>query len=289
MLLLVSALLFTYASADNRQIHGPIGSVSNLLKLTHFYKFLNNELKSEFENNIKNEEYPSIENLHEYLEPFKNCFVHMTNHRSVEIHPTNIPIVLTEIEAQLIRNTNTSTWLNVTNELITIVQKQSQFPQTGKLKSEDFSCNSNFQVRMSETWIRKFSGYCLAINHKKFVMNTRPWSCEVRFDMFLPIYQTKYNSELHSEWLEYFYLKIHPAPIELWHYPWSTNTNKNETTRKLIPSSLPVIKINIITATEYEHWFQNNVYMDWIFTHVDPIWRTRLGWKNERLVTGILG
>jgi len=108
ILMLVSEIRLACASADTNLMKGPVGSVSELLKKSHMYQFLNelsNDSKTEFLDRLKydvlSETYPSIQNLNEYLQPFEKCLVYMTNHRSIEIHPATVHIILAEMETQL--------------------------------------------------------------------------------------------------------------------------------------------------------------------------------------------
>jgi len=296
MVLFVSAILLTCVLADGNIIRGPVGSVSNLLKQSRIYnvfnktlaagpiKYLqfsgmdnfNNKLKTEFFDRIKydvsNDMYPSIENLNHYLKPFEKCFVHITNYGSVEIHQTAIPIVLTEITTQLV----SSHTKYETNEYIQHVPKQSQpkYSRAENFKPNHLSCTSRFLVKSSLKTF--YNGHCLQINHTKFVTNIRPWSCEVHFDVFASLYRTKSH-----EWTELdknfhtITMNVYSAPVDLWFYHVSANISQS--IHKLTPSTMLVIRINVIMDIDSEKWFNSDVYSDWIHAHVNPnrFWWTR--------------
>jgi len=80
-------------------------SIQDSVKLSKTYSKRDKEFLVKFkEPSLK---YPPIENLHEYLQSFQNCFVYIRNYRGIDILPTNVPIVLSEIETLFSMNTDT--------------------------------------------------------------------------------------------------------------------------------------------------------------------------------------
>jgi len=288
-ILLVSKILLACASANTDLIKGPVGSPSELFKLSKVYKVYDSTIPrflyyykkegrikflEQLDHDVSSEMYPSIQNLNEYLEPFENCFVYMKNHKSIEIHPKIVPIVLAEMETQLWESSHTYKRYKIitteTNEYIMHIQKQSQ-SRTKTLKANDFNCTSDYQVKSSREHF--YNGDCLVINHTKFVMNTRPWKCEVHFDIFASPYRTISHDWNEQEFnlnmkVTKFNLAVFRAPIDMWYYPDAAHAKQS--IFKLSPSTMPVINFNIIMTQEYGKWINANVYSDWIHAHVDP-------------------
>jgi len=71
-------------------------------------------------------------------------------------------------------------------------------------------------------------------------------------------------------------MRVYRAPIDMWYY----SDNPMESIRKLTPSKIPVIKVNIFMGQEYRKWINTDVYSDWIHVHVDP---ERVYWFNHEL------
>jgi len=268
MLLFAATFLSAYIHAHSDTM-GVVqfGSIHDLLKLSTF------PWTSKFDIYTQPEEYPSIENLHDYLEPFSNCFVHIKNHKGVDIHPTTVPIILSEMEALLWRhNYSKYNYDNLASEKIIPVQKLTQKGKYvhNKINSFiDFNCTSGFFIKTPQDhWKVSYTGYCLAINHTHFVMNSRPWSCQVQLDIFAPLhitnfhYSTKYTSES---------LQILSFITDLWYYPQNTSSPR-ESTLKWIPSKMSMIKANIIMIDDEIEWIMRNAHI-WLKVNYNYIRR----------------
>jgi len=151
---------------------------------------------------------------------------------------------------------------NRTDEYIHTVQKLTpkRNYRDGKINSSlDFDCTSNFFVKGTEKpGIAKFTGYCLSINHTKFVMNSRTWSCQVHLDMFPPLYflNTMYTYKRSNDDVDHLY--IHPSQINLWYYP------KGDWIYNWIPSKMSLIKANIVMFEDEIQWIKRNLYSIWM-------------------------
>jgi len=245
------------------------GSFHELLKLTKNYSTLGKEFLEKFkEPSLK---YPVIENLHEYLQAFQHCFIYIQNYQGIDILPTKVPIVLSEIETVFWRNKLFH------YESIHAVQKRSKkmYSKNDEIKTVvDFNCTSDFFVKESE--MPEFIGYCLGLNRTKFIVNARPWNCEVHLDIFAPPYLTEDGLDGRRYGLvrpphiiiNNFRIRLHNIPYDLWAYKiYTANTANN--TRRFTHSAMSLIKVKIImiqdqgsSSNKNEHiykWFYDSV------------------------------
>jgi len=260
----VATVLWNRVSSSRSNVKSPVhfGSVQDLLKLSEFYKEVDKDSLSRFKNDATTDEYPiSIENLDDYLGFLKNCFVYIRNHKSIDINLTNSPIVLSESEPLFYRDVG-----YFTTERIIVMQKQTKktYFQNNTLKTfQDINCTSDFLFKNLRHSHSSYIGHCLGINHTKYVINSKPWSCQVHFDIFPPLYITNpsvgfvHDSSRTS-------LSVSAAQVDLWYFPHNLKQNL----LKWTPSSMSPIKFNIIRNQDYEKWFHKSVYFDWIHRSV---------------------
>jgi len=258
------------------------GPVQELLKLSKIYNKLDEQIQS-FE--VSTQNYPSIENLHEYLQAFQHCFVYIQNYQGIEMPSIKVPIVLSEIEAVF--------WTDITSgyyteEYIHVVQKRAQktYFQNGKLKTVvDFNCTSDFFIKESK--IPNYIGHCLGINRTKFITNSRPWNCEVHFDVFAPPLLQVFKDE-HKLRVS---LHAFNTPIDLWVYKINTS---NPITRQSFHSPMYFIKVRINMFHDQEMSFNNPENLNTWFFHSyskqKPVlgidgWRTIPEMVNEIYIT----
>jgi len=280
-LIFVSTVFWNCVSSSrrNEKSMSPIhyGSVQDLLKLSKFYKKIDQDTLSRFNNDVPTKEYPtSIENLHDYLRFFKNCFNYIRNHKSIDIKPTGSPIVLSESEPLFYREVDYFTF-----ERIIVMQKQPRktYLQNDTVKTfQDINCTSDFLVKNSRHH-SQYIGYCLGINHTNYVMNSKPWTCQVHFDIFPPFYITD-PLEVKND-MRKSSLSVSFAQTDLWDFP-RNYSNLKDSFLKWTPSPMSPIKVNIIRNQDYKKWFHKRVYFDWIHKRITSERVDRIHRKNSK-------
>jgi len=128
-----------------------------------------------------------------------------------------------------------------------------------------------------------YIGYCLGLNHTKYVMKSRPWNCEVHFDIFQRLYTTIPNI-YKRDYKRKIILSVSAAQIDLWYFPRNIS-NLKEGLRKWTPTPMSLIKVNIIMDREYKRWLNNIARFHWIHKSVGPSERGRN--DRRRVVSGM--
>ncbi|CAL8133407.1 unnamed protein product [Orchesella dallaii] len=91
-----------------------------------------------------------VENLNDYLLPFKHCFLHLINHRNVDLLQISIPLILSQI-----------------------VTKNNKEPQ---------SCPVSKYTGVAQ-YYQLHEGFCTQLNFLSFPSNSRPWNCRVNLSL----------------------------------------------------------------------------------------------------------
>ncbi|CAL8098183.1 unnamed protein product [Orchesella dallaii] len=159
------------------------GNTSKLLRSFQNYPKLKPELKvyykTLYEEATPNSKFPALRNLDEYLAPFSQCFVHVTNFQNVDFRlQSEVPILIrhqvpTKIETTVYKD-----------EILTWVPKGINVTGGSINELWNFNCSlSNYT--MDSTFN---AGLCSSIQKSKFSLNSRPWNCEVVVALFPPLY-----------------------------------------------------------------------------------------------------
>ncbi|CAL8098169.1 unnamed protein product [Orchesella dallaii] len=160
------------------------GKLSKLVQSLKNYPLLKPELytyyKQTYEKTTPNWKFPVVRNLDQYLLPFTQCFVHITNFQNVNFQSqATVPLLI----RHLVPSKITSTHL-LKKEVLT-------WAPTGiNANGSLLAGSSGFQCPFSKYGI-DFSfhnGICSSIHKSTFYLSTRPWNCEVAIALFPSLY-----------------------------------------------------------------------------------------------------
>ncbi|CAL8146734.1 unnamed protein product [Orchesella dallaii] len=114
----------------------------------------------------------SLEGLNDFLKPVQHCFIHMTNFGGVDLPSLNVPSIQMKTKLAVCVNNNKIHAISSSLDL----HKNKTF---GKY------CNiiKRLPCPLSPLFADSYR-LCVRINFRKFVINTRPWTCEVVISLF---------------------------------------------------------------------------------------------------------
>ncbi|CAL8143414.1 unnamed protein product [Orchesella dallaii] len=118
-------------------------------------------------------------NLNEFLIPFRNCFVILTNFQGVDLLPTKYPIIIREPKIALLRSGNINNFI--------LVHKTMQ----PSVNSSDFhsACTSSLFSDAD-------SNPCIALKYEDFMRKTKPLKCQVNINLYPQDYLLTYPNQL---------------------------------------------------------------------------------------------
>ncbi|CAL8145838.1 unnamed protein product [Orchesella dallaii] len=108
-----------------------------------------------------------IDNLNEFIHPFKNCFNFITNFQGVNLLPLNSPIILWEPKLALVISEGSKYFVLIPKQMGSMVN-QSNFSS---------ACSS---FLLSDRDVSP----CLALKYEKFIMQSRPLKCQVNIALY---------------------------------------------------------------------------------------------------------
>ncbi|CAL8129084.1 unnamed protein product [Orchesella dallaii] len=279
------------------------GSAEDLIRLNKNLTDFDQEFLSNFDQENKTKEFPTIENLNKFIRPFQRCFVHVMNNRNLDLHQPDIPIYLSQSEAVAEFYNNGYANPNYIR-YIRSVQK-GLYKTDQNITNEKSGCTSKFfidgpsfhEIQIKE-WIRNyvptFIGFCMSINQTEFVPKSKPWNCQVNLVIFPPKYtatRSRFDDDKSAIFLDF-------GQTDLW-YRQSTyrgisfTATYQEGYKHMIPSSVPILNINILSENDHMDWLKGGTYLKWIWRYVMPEdrftqrYRTQLHFCNEVFISMI--
>ncbi|CAL8097658.1 unnamed protein product [Orchesella dallaii] len=231
------------------------GNISQLLRSLKYYPRLKPTLKTyykeAFEETTPSWKFPTVRNLEEYLTPFSQCFVHITNFQNVDLQlHSNVPIL---VRHQIPTKITATPYFH--KESLTWAPKSLDFNGSTIKNPGKFDCPfSNYTKDFL------YNGICSSIDKINFASNIRPWNCEVTLLLFPPHYL--------FSWRFFDPLKWYPLlPIHLEFPPVWALQNR---------------------IGYYDTHYESNVFNIWILDELyEKTWRTQslIRWmKNSFIV-----
>ncbi|CAL8098178.1 unnamed protein product [Orchesella dallaii] len=160
------------------------GNISVLIRSLQMHPHLKAEYSTYFqktyENTTPNSKFPTVRNLEEYLAPFSQCLVHVTNVQNVDFQQQSVvPIIVRHhtpakvIDTQFCRK-ECLIWL----------------PPAINVTGEPLTMDSGFDCPLSKYIKDSFitTGLCSSMDRWNFALNIRPWNCQVTVALFPPLY-----------------------------------------------------------------------------------------------------
>ncbi|CAL8131011.1 unnamed protein product [Orchesella dallaii] len=176
------------------------GNISELFRSLRDipFHFKENDYKSyykkTYEETTPNWKFPTVRNLDQYLAPFTQCFVHVTNGQNVDLQQHSMVPILVRYQSPA--KISDATFCR--NECLTWLPPGMNV--TGAPLKKDGAFDCPLSKYKKDTTITK--GICSSIDRWNFSLNIRPWSCEVTVALFPPLYVFATENLMYSQMRE---------------------------------------------------------------------------------------
>jgi len=181
-----------------------------VVECTHISKNLLdfNAKKKPFQNTI-------VRNLNDHLEPFRECFIHITNFQNVDFSQLQIPVMLRQTQIAW----SSSFFVIISKALTNNPNVTYDYKTYVKLTPKPCPISNMFA---------KSVYVCVTLDFQKYVTRSKPWTCEVVVSL-LPVTEDYYQKKLDPGW---------GAPLDD-HFP-AIFEEDDRSVKYMIPSFSPI-------------------------------------------------